>query len=31
MTTTSTSRLVCKFKNLEGKAVNKNFNYAKAM
>ncbi len=30
MATTSTSRLVCKFKNLEGKAVNKNFNYAKA-
>lgn len=30
MATTSTSRLVCKFKNLEGKAVNKSFNYAKA-
>lgn len=30
MATTTTSRLVCKFKNLEGKAINKSFNYANA-
>lgn len=30
MATTSTSRIVCKFKNLEGKALSKSFNYAKA-
>lgn len=30
MATVTSSRLVCKFKNLEGKAVNKSFNHAKA-
>lgn len=30
MATTTSSRLVCKFKNLEGKALSKSFNHAKA-
>ena len=30
MATTTTSRLVCKFKTLEDKAINKSFNYANA-
>lgn len=30
MATVTSSRLVCKFKDLEGKAVNKSFNYANA-
>ncbi|MBR0097069.1 MAG: DUF2922 family protein [Synergistaceae bacterium] len=30
MATTTSNRLVCKFENLEGKALSKSFNYANA-